>query len=62
MIEFLKNVELFRSFSDTELQTIEGLIERSDYIADSFLFKENTHRHNLFIIYSGEVELFKKVV
>jgi aspartate ammonia-lyase len=60
--DFLKKIELFRSFNDVELETIEQLIEISDYKVNSFLFKENTDRQYLFIIASGDVELFKTTV
>jgi len=60
--EFLRKIELFRSFSDNELSTIENLIEISEYKAKSLLFRENTNRKNLFIIKSGEIVLFKTTV
>ncbi len=62
MREFLKKVELFRSFDDAEIETIEKLVDRREYKSNSLLFKENTDRKHLFIIRSGEVELFKTTV
>jgi len=58
-ISFIKKIELFKSFSEEELDLVMQVIEGDFLEAGSYLFKENTHRKNLFIIYEGEIELFK---
>lgn len=57
---FLKDVELFRGLDDNELNVLaENVTEKSCRDGD-ILFRENMPRENIFIVYSGEVELFKK--
>ncbi len=58
--EFLRKIVLFKELNDTELELITNLIEVKTYEKDSFLFNENNPRKNLYVIYEGEVELFKK--
>ncbi len=58
--EFLKKIVLFKDLNDTELELVTNLIEVKTYEKDSLLFTENNPRKNLYIIYEGEVELFKK--
>lgn len=58
--EFLKKIVLFKDLNDTELELLTNLIDVKTYEKDSLLFTENNPRKNLYIIYEGEVELFKK--
>lgn len=58
--EFLKKIALFKELTDTELELVTNLIEIKTYENGSYLFYENNPRKNLFIIYEGEVELFKR--
>ena len=58
--EFLAQVELFKEFSDTELNIIAALVETRELEANSLLFEENSPRKFLYIIFKGEIELFKK--
>ncbi len=58
--EFLKKIVLFKDLSDIELELITNLIEIKTFEKDAFLFYENNPRKNLFVIYEGEVELFKR--
>jgi aspartate ammonia-lyase len=58
-ISFLKRIELFKNLTDNELQIILPRIERKRYKTNSMVFRENTSRKNVFIIYTGEVELYK---
>lgn len=58
--EFLKKIELFHDLEDEERLLIAEQMSMDAYEPDSYLFKENTHRMAVHIIYEGEVELFKK--
>ncbi len=58
--EFLKKIELFHDLEDEERLLIAEQMSMDAYEPDSYLFKENTHRTAVHIIYEGEVELFKK--
>ena len=58
---FLKKVELFRDLDDNELDVVMGLIQEKMFPSRSYLFQENNPANKyLFVIYDGEVELFKK--
>ncbi len=59
IIEFLKKIELFRGLTEDEYQMLMCCVEVKTYRAYQFLFRENGRRENIFIIYEGEVELFK---
>lgn len=60
IIEFLKKVELFKDLDTGERRLLTENIKVQTFKPDQFLFKENAPRKYLFIIYNGEVELFKK--
>lgn len=60
IIEFLKKVELFKDLDTGERRLLTENIKVETFKPDQFLFKENAPRKYLFIIYNGEVELFKK--
>ena len=56
---FLKGIELFRNLNDTEFRELaENIITKSCQTGE-ILFSENSPRDDIFIIYDGEVELFK---
>ncbi|NLM93260.1 MAG: aspartate ammonia-lyase [Bacteroidales bacterium] len=58
--KFLRGVELFRDLSDTELDLFTGEIEVRQYKQKEMLFSENAPGQKfLYLIYDGEVELFK---
>ena len=58
--EFLQKIALFKDFEEEEIKLIcEGLTEKL-YEPGTIIFSENNPRQNLFLIYEGEVELFKK--
>jgi CRP-like cAMP-binding protein len=57
---FVKNVELFSDLDDKERDIITSHLLQQNFPKDSLLFVENTPRKYLWIIYEGEVELFKK--
>jgi aspartate ammonia-lyase len=61
IIEFLRKVELFRDLESEELELFGEEIIVKEYKARSLLFTENSPAgKHLYIIYDGEVELFKK--
>lgn len=60
IIEFLREIELFKNLTGEELSLISQSVEVRKYTANSLIFTENNPRKSLFIIYDGEVELFKK--
>ena len=61
VLSFIKNIELFRGLNQDELiELIDHLVEKR-YRKGELLFEENGPRSDIFIIFSGEVELFKTV-
>ncbi|MCB0752403.1 MAG: cyclic nucleotide-binding domain-containing protein, partial [Ignavibacteriae bacterium] len=58
--EFIKKVELFAEFNEEELSLISAKMKIESFDKDSILFSENNPHKDLFIIYDGEVELFKR--
>jgi len=58
--EFLTKIELFRELDDSERALIAKSIEINEIEPDCLLFNENSPRKNLYIIFDGEIELFKK--
>ncbi|MBN1211347.1 MAG: aspartate ammonia-lyase [candidate division Zixibacteria bacterium] len=58
-IVFLKDIELFRDLNDEELRHLAANIEKIQLRPNSLLFSENSPRKNLYIIYDGEIELYK---
>jgi aspartate ammonia-lyase len=59
LLEFIKGIELFKGLDETELNILIKNIHEKKYKKDELLFEENGPRKDIFIIYSGEVELFK---
>src|SRR5690606_6579443 len=58
--EFLKRIELFKGLSENKLDVITQKIEVENHKTGAMIFNENNIRQNLYIIYDGEVELFKR--
>ncbi len=58
--EFLGQVELLKQFTTEELETFANAVEPREYEANSLLFEENSPRKSLYLIYKGEIELFKR--
>lgn len=59
IFNFIKDVELFSSLSDNEINILTEKFEIKEFQKGEILFKENTERRQIFIIYSGKVELIK---
>ncbi len=58
--EFVKSIVLFEDLTDEERMLIDRKFEVAELEPNTLLFEENSPRKNLFIIFSGEVELFKR--
>jgi aspartate ammonia-lyase len=58
--EFLGRIELFRDFDAKEREAFVSIMEILELPPESMLFDENEPRRNLYIIYRGELELFKR--
>ena len=58
--EFIRKIELFRGISDYGFRYIAENIKEKTLGAGEYLFTEGAPRSKIYIIESGEVELFKK--
>lgn len=58
--EFIKNIELFQGLTEAEFDFLADKIQVRKYALGDLLFVENSARKGIFLIYTGEVELFKK--
>ena len=59
IIAFIKNVELFQDLDAKELDLVAGLVEVKSYTPKTVLFRQHYERRYIFIIYDGEVQLYK---
>ena len=59
MIEQLKQIKLFRSFNDEELEELAGYIKTEQFAADDVIFQEGDEGISTYIIESGRVEILK---
>ena len=58
--DFLKKVELFTDFDEEELEVVSKQMNLNEVKKETLLFSENTPRKYIYMIYEGEVELFKR--
>ncbi len=58
--DFLKKVELFTDFDEEELEVVSKQMNFNEVKKETLLFSENTPRKYIYMIYEGEVELFKR--
>lgn len=58
-VEFIAETELFRDLSKGEREAFAAAFEERQFNPGDLIFEENTPRKNLWIVSSGEVELFK---
>ena len=58
---FIKNIELFKGLSEEELEILVQNLEQKEFKKGDLLFEEHGPRKDIFIIYKGEVELFKSI-
>jgi len=56
---FIKEIELFKDLSDGELNLVSDIIVEKEIPAKKSIFTDNTNRNHIYMIYKGEVELFK---
>ncbi len=56
---FLKEVSLFKNLDEHELELIVEKVSVKELKKGKFIFKENSLRDAIYIVYSGEIELFK---
>lgn len=57
---FLKEIELFKTLNEKELKLLIENIESGSYVKGDFLFKQNSQRDKLYVIYHGKIELVKE--
>lgn len=57
--EFIKKVELFSNLTDEELDLLLQETQFKKIEKNTLLFSQNTERNHVYVIFSGEVELFK---
>ncbi|ROL62504.1 aspartate ammonia-lyase, partial [Bacteroidetes/Chlorobi group bacterium ChocPot_Mid] len=57
--EFLKNVELFKNLEEKEIDKISNFVKVENVKKGNYLFKQNTSRENMFMIFDGAVDLVK---
>lgn len=60
ILSFLNKIELFSDLGDKEKELISKNLEVNEYPINSHLFVEHNPRKNLYLIFDGEVELYKK--
>jgi aspartate ammonia-lyase len=58
--QFLGQIQLFADLTDTERDLIADNLEVREYEPGALLFEENSPRLRLYLIYEGEIELFKR--
>jgi aspartate ammonia-lyase len=58
--EFIREIELFAGLNVEEIGIVLDSIQQEQYPAGSLLFCENNVREAIFLIFEGEVELYKK--
>lgn len=56
---FIENIELFKGLTPEELQKIAHHFEEKCYKAGDIIFEENEPRTLFYLVYSGEIELYK---
>jgi len=59
VIQFIREVELLRGLEQEEFKALSNCLVEKHYPRDALLFRENESRKDIFIIYTGEVVLYK---
>jgi len=59
VLNFISTVELFSGMAQEELVDLYSSMDERDFVPGEMLFEENDLRKAVYIIYSGQVELFK---
>jgi aspartate ammonia-lyase len=60
IIDFLTKIELFRGLDPAEFEVLADHITKRELEVQGMVFSENSPRECIFMIYDGEVELFKR--
>ncbi|MBD3403812.1 aspartate ammonia-lyase [candidate division GN15 bacterium] len=58
--DFIQRIELFQDLSETDRDRLVDYFEQQTYAPDDILFEENTPRKNMWIIFDGQIELYKR--
>ncbi len=58
--ELLKNFYLFTGVASNDLEALEGIVERKDYIAGDLVYSEGDVADALFVIGMGAVDILPK--
>jgi aspartate ammonia-lyase len=61
ILTFIKGIELFKGLTEREFDVLVESIVEKNYKKGDLLFEEHGPRKDIFIIYKGEVELFKTI-
>ncbi|MFZ5980090.1 MAG: aspartate ammonia-lyase [Candidatus Zixiibacteriota bacterium] len=56
---FIREIELFKDLNEEEQLLLSTKLEQKEFRTKSLLFFENSPRRNLYLIYDGEIELYK---
>lgn len=57
--DFIRDIELLKHLEEEELDVLADYLDEKEYDKGDLLFEQNGPRKDIFIIYRGEVELFK---
>ncbi len=57
---FLRKIEVFKNFNDSELKTLSRFMHERVYNAGEQVFEEGDSGFGFYLIYSGGIELFSK--
>jgi aspartate ammonia-lyase len=57
--KFIREIELFEDLTDVQVEILCGVFHEKKYGENELLFSENSQRKQLFVLKSGNVELFK---
>jgi len=60
-VDILKNIFLFESLTEEELEKIAGIIEKEEFSEGSTVFKEGDKGEKFYIIYSGSVRVSQSI-
>ena len=58
--EFISEVRLFGSLNTDEIELLSTKFEEKKFKKGDILFKEGSSREFIFVIFEGEIELFKR--
>ena len=59
-LQYLKKIDLFQSFSDSELHRFVDEISELDLASHELLFREGTPGQEMYILLSGSLKIFKE--